>query len=956
MHRFYITLIVITLFFMLFSGCSKPGTAHSGTAPAWTSFREIPGVTAEEIDSVGELLVKYDHFVYAVVQTTEAFYDFEKNEINGFSALFCEWMTGLFGIQFKTVLYNWHEIIAGLENNAFDFTGEVTPTAEREKKYYMTDLIAQRTLKYIMLKNSASLSETAEKRPLKFAMINEVTTYSHIVSSGAYKFFEVIFVNDAEEVYTVLKNGEADAFLDEGIFEAAFEIYPDLVSIDFYPVIYNPVSLTTNKSELSPIISVMQKAIQNTDASFLAEMYKQGEQEYRRHKLFLMLNEEERLFMKNNSEIPIAAEHYNYPISFYNKYEKQWQGIYFDIMNEVSALTGFSFKIANDEKTDWPELIKLLESEEAYMISELIPTDERRASGFLWTTTPIMSDNYALLSKTETPNVTLKEVLNAKVSVQRRTAYEEVLKAWYPNHQHIYEYASSDEAFNALDKGVVDMVISSQRHLLAMTYYYEFSGYKANIVFDRTAESFIGFNGNYAVFCSIVSKALSLINVKSITDQWVLRTYDYKGKLAQAQVPWLIGVSILLFFVLVLVFIILIIKRMEGMRLEELVNKRTAEAESANRAKGNFLANMSHEIRTPLNAIIGMTQICKKAGDLDRKNYALGKIEDASTHLLGLVNDVLDMSKIEANMLELSPVRYNFRDMLQKVFSVINFRLDEKSQQMIVNIDEKIPSHFTGDDQRLAQVIANLLSNAVKFTPQKGVIKFNAVLLGETEEVYELQIFVADNGIGISEEQKERLFSAFGQADSGISRKFGGTGLGLAISKRIIELMGGRIWIESELGKGAHFIFTIKAQKSDDENIEQSEPVCEIIENEHKGRHLLLVEDIEINREIIIALLADSGIIIDSAVNGKEAIDMIKAEPEKYDIVFMDLQMPLMDGYEATRNIRVMETDRHTPIIAMTANVFQDDIKACLEAGMDDHLGKPLDIKEVFKKLKKYLK
>jgi CheY-like chemotaxis protein len=218
---------------------------------------------------------------------------------------------------------------------------------------------------------------------------------------------------------------------------------------------------------------------------------------------------------------------------------------------------------------------------------------------------------------------------------------------------------------------------------------------------------------------------------------------------------------------------------------------------------------------------------------------------------------------------------------------------------------------------------------------------------------------VADSGIGISSEQQVKLFSMFGQAESGTSRKFGGTGLGLAISKRIIELMKGKIWIESDLGKGARFIFTVKMQK----HIDSVLPDKDIQSEEHiekfTGKKLLLVEDIEINREILLTLLEDSGLIIDTAENGKDALDMITASGDKYDIVFMDLQMPLMDGYEAARQIRLLESKanppKKIPIIAMTANVFKEDIDACLAAGMDDHLGKPLDVNDVFSKLHKYL-
>ena len=395
------------------------------------------------------------------------------------------------------------------------------------------------------------------------------------------------------------------------------------------------------------------------------------------------------------------------------------------------------------------------------------------------------------------------------------------------------------------------------------------------------------------------------------------------------------------------------------------------QATEASKAKGDFLATMSHEMRTPMNAIIGMTAIGKRAKDIEEKNHALNKIGDASAHLLGVINNVLDMAKIEANKLELAPIEFSFEKMLQKVMAVINCRADEKKQTLTVNVDNTIPTFIVGDEQRLAQVITNLASNAVKFTPEGGKIRLDISLIEEIDRNCELRVEVADSGIGISAEQQKKLFQAFEQVESGLDRQYGGTGLGLVISKNIVELMHGRIWVESELGRGAKFIFTVKmrlGEKNSDAVIEcvnectgtagnQSEDAGDAC-GEFLGKRALLVEDVEINREILMALLEDTGLIIDCAENGKQALDMVEAAPGKYDIVFMDLQMPKMDGFEATRRIRALPALRGKalPIVAMTANVFTSDIEGCLAAGMDTHLGKPLDTDRVLDVLRKYLK
>ena len=251
---------------------------------------------------------------------------------------------------------------------------------------------------------------------------------------------------------------------------------------------------------------------------------------------------------------------------------------------------------------------------------------------------------------------------------------------------------------------------------------------------------------------------------------------------------------------------------------EKELEKALIKAQAASKAKSNFLANMSHEMRTPMNVIIGMTAVGLMATDPERKNLALRKIEDASTHLLAVINDVLDMAKIEEDKMELSPVEYNFGQMLKRVLVTTDFRIDEKKQKMTVYVDSNIPMFLVGDDKRIAQVITNLLSNAIKFTPEGGEISLEVNMIKETDDECELRIEVTDSGIGVSDEQKEKIFIAFEQTDAGVSRKFGGSGLGLPIAKRIIELMGGSIWVESELGSGAKFIFTAKARKSDEDN------------------------------------------------------------------------------------------------------------------------------------------
>ena len=1386
----WLTVLVPMLLSVPLFGCKKPQTEHINNY--YSSFRDIPGVTDEEIRDIEALQRQYKSFYYAANPGTEAFYR-EDGEIAGFAALICNWLTQLFDIPFKPRLYDWGNLLAGLESGEIDFTGEMTASAERLETYFMTGAIAERSVKSFRLAGSLPLQDIAVWRPPRYAFLDGTITFDEVKELMTDQF-ESLFVENYGSAYTLIKNGDIDAFIDEGTAEAAFDYYGDVLAEDFFPMIYSPVSLTARNPSLKSIISVVEKALQQGSNRYLTELYNLGHQEYIKHKLVSQLTNEEIAYINNHPIVKYVAEYDNYPVSFYNTHENQWQGIVFDVLTEIEKLTGLSFKIQNDQHALWPELLNKLESGEVSMISELIRSEDREGR-FLWPKTAIMTDYYALLSKSDMRNININEVLYTKIGLARDTAHTAMFRKWFPNHINTLEYKTTDDAFGALERGEVEMVMASQSQLLILTNYHEFAGYKANLVFERQFNSTFGFYRGDAVLCSIVDKALSLVDTKVISGQWVRKTYDYREKLTRSRLPWLLGAALMLLCVLVLLLVLFNRKRNEGRRLENLVQKRTAEAdkqhdlmhivnsaagflleldnedyseamirgmemlgqfmevdrvsvwqnyrkddgklyykvvcqwsgeglepldentyfayeelipswegifsqdnsinttidsltepersvllefnmksilavpiflkshfwgfvsfddyhklrifpdaeehiirswgfliagaiqrheislnmqltlnkleavtsnykgviwsvdrngiitnfngqylktigvdssflegknielaarknrhldiidmikktfaegpqewtgeidgrmfhsnttlvydkdgdvtgvvgstddindiiklqwdlenalkdaEAANQAKSVFLANMSHEIRTPMNAIIGMTGIGKSAANNEKKDYCFTKIDDASKHLLGVINDILDMSKIEANKFELSPEEFNFERMLQRVVNVINFRVDEKNQKFTVHIDDNIPRILIGDDQRLAQVVTNLVGNAVKFTPEYGNIVLDSRLMDKDDDVYTIQISVIDSGIGISAEQQARLFQSFNQAETSTSRKFGGTGLGLSISRSIVEMMGGRIWVNSEPGKGSTFAFTVKVNRGvevkhslaaknvnwsnirllivdDDQDVldffmktlknqnascdtalsgeealklidqngsyniyfvdlklpgingidltrqlmkkaptpdeisvtmmtaadwssiekeareagvgkflpkplfassildvineilgidhEKLEKVRPGLEGLFGGRCILLAEDVEINREIVLTLLEPTNLKIDCAEDGAIAFRMFRETPEKYDMIFMDVQMPEMDGYEATRRIRSLDIiqAKTIPIIAMTANVFKEDVERCLEAGMNSHVGKPLDLNEVISILRTFL-
>ena len=397
----------------------------------------------------------------------------------------------------------------------------------------------------------------------------------------------------------------------------------------------------------------------------------------------------------------------------------------------------------------------------------------------------------------------------------------------------------------------------------------------------------------------------------------------------------------------------IMVSNMEAMRKQ--LDERLELAQAASLAKSEFLSRMSHEIRTPMNAIIGMTQIAESTSDIAKTKECLDRISSASRLLLSLINDILDMSKIEANKLEIQYEEFSFDNIIKNIETIIDVKAKEKHQTLTVNVSDDIPETLVGDELRLMQVINNILSNAIKFTPERGTVTVSFSAINTDDDGFFVEIRVKDTGIGISDEQKERLFDSFEQADGSVARKFGGTGLGLAISKNIVELMGGTIDVTSKAGEGSEFVFTVKMKKVSGNSFKGAESENTVFD--FSDYCILLAEDIEINRIIVMAMLESTDIKIDCVENGREACDIMRSAPEKYSLIFMDLQMPEMGGIEATQTIRSMDNAhcRTIPIIAMTANAFNEDVKKCLEVGMNDHIAKPIDEKTVLGKLAQYL-
>ena len=438
-------------------------------------YRDVPGVTGEEIRGIEALRAAGGSFSYAMLLTSETFLD-SVGRVDGYSRLFCEWLTGLFGIPFRPEIREWDDLVAGLNSLEIDFSGELVATEERSKLYYMAGPIAERTIKCARLADSPPFSALSRARTLRFAFLRGTITVDQVTQAFPGKL-EVFQVGGFTEAHALLLSGAVDAFFSEDT-GAPFDEYSEIITQDYFPLYYNPVSLSTRNTELAPIISVVQKALDNGALGHLGSLYREGQQAYRRHKLFLHLTDEEKIWLAERAAagqpVPLGIYSDDYPRSFYNEREDEWQGIAVDVLRDSSLLTGLDFVRVHDTKADWADMQELLRTGRILMVTDLAPIQQRTGM-FLQADRPYAMDTYAMISSVGLADLDVSDVLNATVGLTGETASAEVFHAWFPRHKRNVEYANPEEAFEALQRGEVDLVMGSINLLLNLTHYREIS-------------------------------------------------------------------------------------------------------------------------------------------------------------------------------------------------------------------------------------------------------------------------------------------------------------------------------------------------------------------------------------------------------------------------------------------------------------------------------------------------
>ncbi|MCL2443605.1 MAG: transporter substrate-binding domain-containing protein [Treponema sp.] len=557
-----VLLVIVGFLAAVFSACFRESRILQQSFPRFlqqdsnlfTSYRDIPGLMKNEIDAIEALKTEYDYFVFGMHPTTEIFVT--NGEVKGYAVLLCDWLTELFGLTFVPRIYDWSDLISGLESHTIDFTATLSSTEERRRTYIMTDAIVWHTISYFTLTDSKPLAEILTSRVPRYAFLDGTIIYGEVFPFISYPF-EAVFISDYDTAYKMLSNGEIDAFFDKNTAEGSFEDSANIKNHDFYPLIYIPMSLATQNPVFEPIISVVQKALHAGAVQSLVELYVKGHHDYLYYTLQSRLTDEEKRYISENPVIKVAMETSNYPISFFNEREKEWQGIAIDILNEIGRFTGLRFENANNIDAAFADLLRLTENGEAAILTEVFRTPERERQ-FLLPNISYMTVYPALISTLDHRNITLNEILFMRIGLIENYSQTTLFNQWFPNHYYTKYFDSNLAAFNALDRGELDMVMTSSHDLLILTHYLERPGYKLNFIFNYNFESTFGINQNEAVLHSIINKSLDILDTKMISEQWVLRTFDYRANILEAQLPWIYGTGALLLLLLIVLLLLII--------------------------------------------------------------------------------------------------------------------------------------------------------------------------------------------------------------------------------------------------------------------------------------------------------------------------------------------------------------------------------------------------------------
>ena len=756
-----------------------------------------------------------------------------------------------------------------------------------------------------------------------------------------------------EGLYFYLMNGEIDLLLSGIIYNHdSVRVIATYNSQPYY-IVTNP----GNKEVLDGLNMALERIL-DANPNFAAERYAAN---FPARLVNVQFSDRDLEYVKKRKTITVAVPENWYPFYCKETSQKNHVGIMVDVLDEIKDFTGLDFSYVYAK--NYSDAVHLVQRGKADILGFFLGDENDAAQLGLALSASYVSANNIIV-RNKACSYPAPGLVGALVESQR---FPSGISA-----EKIRSYPGIKEALAAVNSGEADFIYGLSSKMEQDISRYHFTNLApVTLVNDQSAISFALPTPVDPDLLTVLNKAINNLsesertvirnrNLESIgVNEFSLTDFIYANPLQ---------FMFIVMFVLSVLFTALLLAI--GARMKAtVIQGNLKRAEAANLAKSEFLSRMSHEIRTPMNGIVGMSTIAMQNIDnTDKIKDCLEKVIMSSKHLLALINDVLDMSKIESGKVELRHESFNFRAFLQDFENLYGEQAKSKGISYETILASDLEVQIIGDSLRLNQVLSNLLSNALKFTPAKGMIKLRVSKTGEDQENVYLRFEVIDTGCGIAEENYDKIFESFEQENVDVTYKYGGTGLGLSIVKRFTGLMGGGIHVTSVQGSGSTFTVDLPFGKikesgkptrfSDINGRNDLAKDCYAVDYDFKGKRILLVEDNELNREIAEELIGVTGASVESAEDGVQAVEMFKESAEGYyDLILMDVQMPHMDGYEATRCIRALGRSdaQKVPIFAMTANAFAEDVQKSREAGMNAHISKPLDIRAVYKQMNRYL-
>lgn len=851
-------------------------------------------------------------------------------------------LAGYTGWKFEYVKCDWSNCFEKLENGEIDIMGDIAYTDDRAKEM----LFSEETMgeeKYVLYANLSDMdivSSDFKSLDGKRIGVLKGTNSEYMLTNWENKYgihTEHVNVSGNEDVKKKLANNEIDCFvsLEESIWsERGISSVTTIGESDIYFVI------NKERSDIKQELDYAMRQLDSDSPFFKADLYKK----YFTLDYTQFLTGFEKSYIKEHGGIRIGFLDNDSVVFSMDKKSGEIRGTLSEYISYAKDCLGnHTLKFDIEAFDDYDKMIEALQNNEIdviYYASRNSNVAEKKGyalSNTAWTYNLIAVTNKEDFNENDSYVVAVPK---NKVALKQHIAYN------YP-HWKLVDCDSIEDGANMVDNGKVDCFIMGSSQVLS------FDGKKnfKIIPLTKTMEACFAVKDGQATLLSILNKTIKAMPSDMLTS--AIAMYDstaYKTTFYSFLKDHLVVVLVLGFSIIIVILLLL----QKARRAEASAKVALKSAEDASLAKTQFLHNVSHDIRTPMNAILGYSELMKnelKDNDLPKVFEHLNKLQKAGNILLSIINNVLDMARIESGHMELDENYANIEDIRQRLIEMFEDEAKKKNIHVryTFNVEHK---HVMADVTKVEEIFVNILSNALKYTPSNGSVEVNVDELSCDESGYVIvRTSITDTGIGMSQEYLEKIFESFSR-ERMTSSKISGTGLGMAIVKKYVDLLGGTIDVKSVLGKGSTFVVTLKYKMADEKYyLDKQEENCEDDNTIFNGKHILLAEDNDLNAEIAQTILERAGLFVDRVKNGIECVNRVIENPVgTYDVILMDIQMPKMDGYKATCEIRNLQDKAKAciPIVAITANAFEEDKKKAIDAGMDGHIAKPIDIEDLF--------